>query len=222
MTTTPRATLTAYALVSATHLVAIGIGHAGLSNTTQWLLMPVLALVFLALPPRGQQPLPRLRAATLTALGFSWLGDSVPDLTSGDGAFIAMVACFLCAQVAFIVGLLPHWRSSVLGHHRGLIAGYAVTFFALIAACAPSAGALLMPIVVYGLALTTMALLATGLGRLAGIGAAIFMLSDSLIALGAFREWSGRGLSIAIMATYAIAQAMLVIAIQRFRHTRLL
>ncbi|MEI2825511.1 MAG: lysoplasmalogenase family protein [Dermatophilaceae bacterium] len=48
------------------------------------------------------------------------------------------------------------------------------------------------------------------------------MLSDSLIALGAFRDWSGRGLSIAIMATYAIAQAMLVIAIQRFRHTRLL
>lgn len=88
--------------------------------------MPVLMLIFLALPPRGQQPLPRLRAATLTALGFSWLGDSVPDLTSGDGAFIAMVACFLCAQVAFIVGLLPHWRASVLGHNRGLVAVHAV------------------------------------------------------------------------------------------------
>ena len=64
-------------------------------------------------PAARQHPLPRLRAATLTALGFSWLGDSVPDLTSGDGAFIAMVACFLCAQVAFIVGLLPHWLSLI-------------------------------------------------------------------------------------------------------------
>ena len=62
-----------------------------------------------------------------------------------------------------------------------------------------------------------MAVLATGLGRLAGLGGAIFMLSDSLIALGAFRDWSGRGLSVAIMATYAVAQALLVIAIQRFR-----
>ncbi|MEI2825512.1 MAG: hypothetical protein V9F04_03300 [Dermatophilaceae bacterium] len=32
MITTGRAAVTAYALVFATHLVAIGIGHAGLSN----------------------------------------------------------------------------------------------------------------------------------------------------------------------------------------------
>lgn len=217
MSTTARGAFTAYGLLSVVNLVAIGASNAGLSNLSQWLLMPVLAAAFLALTPRGPHPLPRLRTATLAALGFSWLGDLAPDFFTGDAAFIAMVACFLCAQIAFIVGFLPHWRASVLGRARGLLVPYAVTFLVLIAACAPAAGPLLVPVVIYGLALTAMAVLATGLGRLAGLGGAIFMLSDSLIALGAFRDWNGRGLSVAIMATYAVAQALLVIAIQRFR-----
>jgi len=71
------------------------------------------------------------------------------------------------------------------------------------------------PVVVYGLTLTAMAVLATGLGRLTGLGGALFMLSDSLIALKAFREWDGRALSMAVMGTYAAAEALLVMGIVR-------
>jgi hypothetical protein len=39
------------------------------------------------------------------------------------------------------------------------------------------------------------------------------MLSDSLIALEAFREWDGRLLSMTIMGTYAAAEAFLVLGI---------
>ena len=60
-----------------------------------------------------------------------------------------------------------------------------------------------------------MAVLATGLGRLTGLGGALFMLSDSLIALKAFREWDGRALSMAVMGTYAAAEALLVMGIVR-------
>ena len=41
------------------------------------------------------------------------------------------------------------------------------------------------------------------------------MLSDSLIALKAFREWDGRALSMAVMGTYAAAEALLVMGIVR-------
>ena len=92
-----------------------------------------------------------------------------------------------------------------------------MAFVVLVLACAPKAGPLLASFVAYGLALTAMAVLSTGLNRATALGGAIFMVSDSLIALGAFRDWSGRPLSVAIMATYAVAQLLLVLGIQGFR-----
>ncbi|MBP8882428.1 MAG: lysoplasmalogenase [Dermatophilaceae bacterium] len=207
--------LTAYLMLAVANLVAIAVGASLLSNWTQWLLMPILTIAFVALA-RGATGLdPRLRTATLAALGFSWLGDLLPHLAPDSVAFLVMVGCFLLAQVAYIVGFLPHWRRSVLVTARPLAALYAVVFVALIAACAGGAGPLLGPVVVYGLTLTAMAVLATGLGRLTGLGGALFMLSDSLIALKAFREWDGRALSMAVMGTYAAAQALLVMGIVR-------
>ena len=207
--------LTAYLVLALANLVAIAVGASLLSNWTQWLLMPVLTIAFLALA-RGATGLDRrLRAATLAALGFSWLGDLLPHLAPDSVAFLVMVGCFLLAQVAYIVGFLPQWRRSVLVTARPLAALYAVVFVALIAACAGGAGPLLGPVVVYGLSLTAMAVLATGLGRLTGLGGALFMLSDSLIALKAFREWDGRALSMAVMGTYAAAEALLVMGIVR-------
>ena len=212
-----RGALTAYALVSVVNLTLIATGNDTWANVTQWLLMPVLAVAFLLLPPRGATPLPRLRTATLVALGFSWLGDSLPDLTNGDSAFLVMVGGFLCAQIAYLVGFLPHARRSILTRAPLLTALYAVVFVGLVLACAGGAGPLLGPVVVYGATLTTMAVLSTGLNRSTAIGGAIFMVSDSLIALGAFRHWTGVAMSVAVMATYAVAQGLLVVGISRFR-----
>ena len=212
-----RGALTAYALVSVVNLTLIATGNDTWANVTQWLLMPVLAVAFLLLPPRGATPLPRLRTATLVALGFSWLGDSLPDLTNGDSAFLVMVGGFLCAQIAYIVGFLPHAGRSILTRAPLLTALYAVVVVGLVLACAGGAGPLLAPVVVYGATLTTMAVLSTGLNRWTAFGGAIFMVSDSLIALGAFRHWTGVAMSVAVMATYAVAQGLLVVGISRFR-----
>ena len=117
-----RATLAAYGLLAVTNVVAVGRTHETLSNLTQWLLMPTLVVVLLTLAPRGRRPLPRLRTATLVALGFSWLGDLLPDLVPQSASFLAMVGAFLLAQLAFIVGLLPFRRQSILTRRRGLVA----------------------------------------------------------------------------------------------------
>lgn len=128
-----------------------------------------------------------------------------------------MVGAFFLAQLCYVAAFRPPWRRSLAGRSPGLMLPYAVAFVVLVLACAPNAGPLLAPVVGYGLALTVMAVLATGLNRATAFGGALFMVSDSLIALGAFRDWGGRPLSVAIMATYALAQLLLVLGIQAYR-----
>ncbi|GMA25755.1 hypothetical protein GCM10025864_35140 [Luteimicrobium album] len=80
----------------------------------------------------------------------------------------------------------------------------------LVAVCAPHAGSMLVPVLVYGAMLTVMAVLSTGLGRLAGLGGAVFFVSDGLIALGHFAGHpAGTAGSVAVMATYGVGQALL-------------
>lgn len=210
------AALTAYAAVVLANLTGIAMGHDDLANVAQWLLMPVLAVAFVMMTARTQH-LSGLRAATLAALGFSWLGDALPDLVPESVAFLAMVGAFLMAQVAYIVGFLPFRRESLTSRPPALIP-YAVALVALLLATAPHAGPLAAPVVIYGVTLTAMAVLATGVNRTVGVGATIFMVSDSLIALGAFRGWDGKASSLAVMATYAVAQLLIVLGVHQRLH----
>ena len=84
----------------------------------------------------------------------------------------------------------------------------------LVALCREGAGDLLVPVVVYGVALAAMAVLATGLGPVAGVGGAVFMLSDSLIALRAFADVELPAHSFWVMLTYVAGQALLVAAVR--------
>ncbi len=67
-----------------------------------------------------------------------------------------------------------------------------------------------IPVAGYSLLLTAMAYGATGLGRLAAAGGALFMLSDTLIATGV-ADWPQLPRpAFWIMSTYAAAQFLLV------------
>jgi uncharacterized membrane protein YhhN len=203
-----RLLLGALALVTVVHLVAQLTGPDALTDLTQVLLMPLLAGVLWAetSAPRG-----RLVGLTLVALGFSWLGDTAPKLASGDAAFLVMVGFFLLAQATYIAAFLPFRRQSVLHRRRGLLLGYVAVVVALVAVCAGGAGGLLVPVLVYGACLGTMAVLATGLNRLTAVGGALFLVSDGLIALDAFAEgFSLPAQGFWVMATYVAAQVLLV------------
>jgi len=203
------------ALFVALVLVHLGLQLAGadsLAAASQWLLMPALAAtVWFA----TRSPRPRLVRLVLVALGFSWLGDAAPDLADGDTAFLVMVGFFLCAQVTYAVAFWPYRRQSV-ARRPLLVVPYVIVFAVLVALCAGNAGALLPAVVVYGLCLATMAVLATGLGRLTALGGAIFLVSDALIALGAFTTWYDPPVQgFWVMLTYTVGQALLAAGVLR-------
>jgi uncharacterized membrane protein YhhN len=199
-------------VLSSAHLVAQWLSAEGTANVTQWLLMPTLAGVLLTAP--GTDTGSRLVRLTLLALGLSWLGDTAPYLADGDAAFLVMVAFFLLAQAAYILAFWPHRRSSVLHQRPILVVPYAVTIAALVWACAPHTGPLLVPVLAYGLCLGAMAVLSTGLNVLTALGGALFLISDGLIALRAFVP----GLDLSqggfwVMLTYVAAQLLLVLGV---------
>lgn len=177
-----------------------------MSRVSQWLLMPMLAAT-LALATTA--PRSRLVRTTLLALAFSWLGDTAPSRFDGDTAFLVMIAFFLLAQLAYIVAFLPYAAASVAT--RPAVVLYLVAVAGLVVACAPGAGVLLVPALIYGLCLGATAVLSTGLGRGAGAGGALFLLSDAMIALGAFAGWfTPPAEGFWVMLTYIAGQALLV------------
>lgn len=195
------------------HLTAEASGAEVLSMVSQWTLMPALAAVVVAATRR---PRSRLVRWVVVALGFSWLGDLMPSLVPDDVSFLVMVGFFLLAQVAYVVAFSPSVRSSVLHRRRLLVLPYVAVLAGLLALCAPHAGGLLGPVVVYGVTLTLMAVLATGLGRVAALGGAIFLGSDALIAVEAFVPWwdlAGQGFW--VMLTYTVGQGLLAAAVVR-------
>lgn len=208
----PRIALRIFLALATVHLVWQVTGQEAYASAAQWFLMPALA-AFLLIRTRGTERT-RLVRLTLVALFLSWLGDTAPDLASGDTAFLLMVGFFLVAQVVYIATFWPHHDQSVLRHRRGLLLPYAVAIAALIVACAPHAGGLLVPVLVYGLLLGTMAVLATGVGPLVWAGGALFLVSDGLIALEAFAPWWQLPLQgFWVMLTYLAAQLLIVLGV---------
>ncbi|MFE6235642.1 lysoplasmalogenase [Cellulosimicrobium sp. NPDC057862] len=209
----------ALALLTLVHLAAQLAGASALADTSQWFLMPLLAVcLWLATRRRdgvGSGRRSRLVVLTLVALGFSWLGDTAPDLADGDTAFLVMVGFFLCAQVTYTLAFWPYRAGSVV--RRPLVlAPYLLAFLVLVAACAPGAGSLLVPVVVYGACLVLMAVTATGVDRLAAVGGAVFLVSDALIALNAFAPWYALPAhGFWVMLTYVVGQVLLVLGVLR-------
>ncbi|MBO0841880.1 MAG: lysoplasmalogenase [Nocardioides sp.] len=207
--------LAAYVVIAVVHLGAQVAGSTGLAGVTQALLMPALAVFLIT---HGLDT--RLRKLTLLALTFSWVGDLFPRFLHGDAAFMGMIVAFLCAQVSYIAAFRPYAARSVLRTPR--VIPYVVVLLALVAICAPGAGALAPAVVVYGLSLLTMAALATGVNRLTTVGGAVFVVSDSLIALDAFvKHWPLHDpvQPTAVMATYVVAQALLTLGVLRHEGT---
>lgn len=212
MVTIPtRAAGAVFLALAAGHLAA-QLADAGTAGAlTQFLLMPALAAVVLTVTGRR---LTRLTRLLLVALGFSWLGDSVPALFGGDTRFLTMVGLFLCAQLTYAVAFWPLRAESVLT--RPAVVAYLAGFGALLVACVPGAGGLLVPVVLYGVCLTLVAVLATGVHPLAGAGGALFFVSDGLIALDAFADWYAPPVpGFWVMLTYVAGQALLTAGVLR-------
>ena len=196
-------------VVTVVHLMALLADAPAVADWSQVLLMPALALVLLALPSGDRGP---AWPWALGALAASWVGDSLPRVVPEDAQFLSMVGGFAVAQVLWIVAFTRVARGrSPMAWTLLLI----VVAVALLAVTVPEAGMLAPAVVVYGLLLLAVAWLAASHGWVGGLGGALFVLSDGLIALGAFRpelvDWPNR--DVVVMATYVAAQALFVVVI---------
>lgn len=209
----------AYGVVVTAHLAAQLLGADTAARWTQWALMPVLAAALLAARQR-KRPLSRLERFTLAGVGFSWLGDTLPHFVGGTvgstepgiTSFLVLVGMFAVAQTLYAVAFWPYRDASVL--RSPWLLAYLGAAVVMVALCAPGAGPLLPAVVLYAALIAVMAALATGVHRLTAMGAILFMISDSVIALGAFAPWwnlTGQGFW--VMSTYAAAQFLIVFGV---------
>ncbi|MCO7240574.1 lysoplasmalogenase [Aeromicrobium sp. CnD17-E] len=189
-----------FVAVLAVHLVLLAADLAPWDSVTKCLLAPVLVAWVVA--ERG----PRLLVAALVlCLG----GDLLLEV---DGLFVAGMASFAAAHACLVTLFV---RAGAVRERRPnplLLVTYLLAGVALVAWAWGGLAADLRPVVpVYAVLLLATAVTSSCVDVLAGVGGALFLVSDGLIALGeAGRVDPGSAtVSVAVMALYGAAIALL-------------
>lgn len=189
-----RATAVYAALAAAdTLLAAAGRGRA------RWLTKPLLMPVLMAGRDRPAQ-----RALALGAAG------DVALLGAGETAFTAGLVSFLAGHLAWIAALRQRPGRGYLRARPALAVPHVAAFGAMNAYLWKRTGPNRIPVLIYSAALLAMALAALDSGEpRTAAGGALFLTSDTLLAL---EKFGGLKLPVhegLVMATYTTAQALL-------------
>ncbi len=197
-----------FLLVTLIHLVAQLFNAQLLQLITKPLLIPALVLVPLRLIPAAQERTARL---LIFGLALSWVGD-LALMVPGEPWFILGLLCFLVAHLVYIALFIMRFT-----HPAALWSlAYLVWFAGLVWVLAPHLGALLVPVLVYGAVLGSMAVASTRAGLITAIGGAFFVVSDSLLALSRFLPEAGvAAAGFWAMLSYCAAQALIVWGVVR-------
>lgn len=198
------AALVTLAVVSIVHLGALLVEADDVAAPTKLLLVPLVGLWTLMASTR-MRPLPRW--LLLTGLALSWVGDIVLGVTLAAG-----LTAFLLAHVAYVATFVlvgrrrPSWWSLLL----------APWFVGLLLLVAPGAGAMIVPVAIYGLVLAAMAVSARAVGGLALVGGTLFVASDSVLSLRLFTDLAQpSGYGVLVMGTYVAAQLCIAMGVVR-------
>ena len=198
--------LVAFGVVAVVHLALNAAGATPFDSISKCLLAPLLAAW--VVEQRG----PRL---LVVALALCFLGDLFLEI---DDLFVVGMAAFAGAHVALITffvrrGALDRLRS------RPLIAvGYVVVAIAMVAWCWGGLEPGLRPAIpVYAALLVGTAAVSLATDRLAGLGGALFLVSDGIIALSEAGRLDpdATATGLAIMALYILAILFLATGVVR-------
>ncbi|RKE22564.1 lysoplasmalogenase [Streptomyces sp. TLI_171] len=207
---TARALLIAFAAVSAAHLLAIAVQLHPLQYATKPALMPLLAAWVWALGRPGTP------ALLVPALLFGAGGDILLEI-GGTVAFLAGMGSFAAGHACYVTMFVK--LGALADRRRALLAGgcYAVAWAVLIVLLWPGLDAgMRIPVAFYSLLLASTAVTASQINWRAGLGGALFLLSDTLIATD-LADWKHLPAhSFLIMLTYLVGQYLLTTgALQR-------
>ncbi|MDQ8701797.1 lysoplasmalogenase [Streptomyces sp. LHD-70] len=200
-----RLLLAAFGLALAGDLGSLLAGFTPGHTVFKPLLMPLLAgWAVCAWRVTSGAGVPRLLVA---ALLFGWGGD-VLLLFDAEPAFLGGMASFAAGHVCYLLLFKRYGTARPHTLLLGLAYGAALAgTVALLWADLPAE--LRIPVAGYSLLLTAMAFRSARLGLAAGVGGALFLLSDTLIATG-IAEWPQLPRpDFWIMLTYAAAQYLL-------------
>ncbi|MBZ5857942.1 lysoplasmalogenase [Flavihumibacter profundi] len=204
-----------YGLTAVLHGLAILAGWETIRFITKPLLMIILLVWFLFTANKGA----KVRHWISTAIFFSWLGD-IFLMNEGDQYFMAGLGSFLLAHLCYIFfftfirtgqSKMPAWNIYIL---VALSLYVGIFYFFL----APHLNNTLKPpVFIYAFVIAAMfasayhafSIRKSGSGLLCITGAALFILSDSLLAINAFII-PFTGASLAVMTTYILAQLTIV------------
>jgi uncharacterized membrane protein YhhN len=189
-----RSTTAFAALATADALLAVT-GH----GRRRWLTKPLLMPVLMAGRDRPAQ----------RALALGGAGD-VALLGSSDAAFTAGLVSFLAGHLAWIIALRERPGGGYLRARPVLAAPHLAAFGAMNAYLWKRTGKDRIPVVAYSTVLLAMSLTAldSGSPRTAA-GGALFLASDTLLALEKFGGLHLPAHEALVMTTYATAQALL-------------
>jgi len=165
----------------------------------RWLTKPLLMPVLMVDSDRGSR----------RALALGGAGD-VALLGSSDAAFTAGLACFLAGHAAWVHALRRRPGGGRLRSRPVLAVPYLAAFGALNVYLWPRTGKYRLPVLAYSTALLAMSLAALDSGsRRTAAGGALFLVSDTLLALERFAGLHLPAHEGVVMATYTTAQALL-------------
>jgi uncharacterized membrane protein YhhN len=202
-------------------LVVVWSGEEGMRVFTKPWLMPALAgYVFAVIKTNSS-----FKRLLIIALFFCWAGDILLMIRSDTTTFFLLgLSAFLVAHIYYI-GFFHRVRMKERVRDRWwwlpLIAAY---YAALIALLYPHLGGMKVPVLIYGLVISFMLLQAVHMlyvrkvrtaGQFMAMGAALFILSDSVLAVNKFHTPFEEA-AIGIMFTYGMAQVLIVTGAVRY------
>jgi len=199
-----------FVALSVVHVGAIAASLDAIAAPTKLALMPVVAVAAVwAL--RGS---PSSSTATLLflALAFSWLGDGAASFFPFlDDELPAMLLCFGVAHIFYIALFAGPARRHPIPAWTVV---YALWWGVMVAVLWPHLGALLVPVMIYGAVLAATAALSPRGGRITALGGALFLASDTLLALRLFLPGVSETLTGPwVMATYTAGQGLLTLGL---------
>lgn len=188
----------------------------------QWVFKPLI-MVVLGMYYYTKSNNAQISRAVVAAIIFSWVGDvSLMFQGKGEGYFIAGLGAFLIAHVGYVMAYYQHIEKKEGAGLHGIqkfrfslpivLAGTG-----LITILYAHLGALKIPVTLYAIVLMVMTLQAlfrygytnTISFWFVFVGALLFMISDSMIAVNKFLA-SFELAGLAIMATYMLAQFLII------------
>ncbi|MFV5685923.1 lysoplasmalogenase [Flavobacterium sp. GB2R13] len=215
----------AYIGISFVYLLLIILGREDIS----WFIKPFLIpFLFLAVYSCGDFPSKKF---LLIALTFSWMGDVILLFAyKAEIYFIIGLVAFLISHIAYIVLFSKQLRINSSRNKAVFWVGITVIIVYLILMLSillPTLGDLKIPIFVYAIILSTMLLFAfkgylkwsKPAGTYILLGAVIFVSSDSILAFNKFYE-PIRFSSFLIMATYLLAQYLIIVGILKLNRKK--